>query len=75
MGLLRDRMEARGSAYHAAVRRGYHEQAEAEPETHVLIDAARSLDHVFADFLGVLGARFGNLGGQSNSSPRNVEAK
>ena len=75
MGLLRDRMEARGSAYHAAVRRGYHEQAEAEPETHVLIDAARSLDHVFADFLGVLGARFGNPGVQSNSSPRNVEAK
>ena len=75
MGLLRDRMEARGSAYHAAVRRGYHEQAESEPETHVLIDAARSLDHVFADFLGVLGARFGSPDVQSNSSPRNVEAK
>ena len=75
MGLLRDRMEARGSAYHAAVRRGYHEQAETEPETHVLIDAARSFDHVFADFLGVLASRFGRPEIQSNSSPRNVEAK
>ena len=35
----------------AAVRRGYQEQAESEPETHVPIDAARSLDYVFADFL------------------------
>ena len=75
MGLLRDRMEARGSAYHAAVRRGYHEQAETEPETHVLIDAARSFDHVFADFLAVLASRFGRPEIQSNSSPRNVEAK
>lgn len=75
MGLLRDRMEARGSAYHAAVRRGYHEQAETEPETHVLIDAARSFDHVFADFLAVLASRFGRPEIQSNSSPLNVEAK
>lgn len=51
LGLLLDRMEAKGAAFHAKVRAGYLEQARAEPERHLVIDASRSPDEVWQDLL------------------------
>ena len=57
-------------AYHAAVRRGYQEQAESEPETHVLIDAARSLIMSLRIFLASSGP---DLGAQVFNQIRHAE--
>ncbi len=54
---LLDRMEAKGRAFHARVRRGYIEQAENDPERVVLLDATRSEDEVFADLVSTLTSR------------------
>jgi len=54
MGLLLDRMEAKGSAFHRRVRDGYKHQAMAEPGRHLLIDATAGEDEVEGEFLGAL---------------------
>ena len=59
LGLLLDRMEAKGSAFHAEVRRGYLDLVSQQPERYVRIDAAQPEDSVFADLLEMLGSRFG----------------
>lgn len=43
-----DRMEAKGAAFHRRVRQGYLAQAARDPERHLVIDASRSEDEVFA---------------------------
>ncbi len=44
---LLDRMEAKGAAFHARVRKGYLKQVSQNPETHLLIDATKPEDEVF----------------------------
>lgn len=56
--LFDDRIEQRGQAFHANVRRGYHELAAREPGRHCLIDASKGPDEVWASLLRVLGERF-----------------
>lgn len=55
--LFDDRIEQRGQAFHANVRRGYHELAAREPGRHRLIDASKGPDEVWASLLMVLGER------------------
>ena len=45
---LLDRMEAKGSAFHARVRRGYLDQAEADPAHHLVVDASQGEEEVWA---------------------------
>ncbi len=54
---LLDRMEAKGAAYHARVRRGYLDQAAAEPDRHLVIDARPDEPNVFAELCRQLQAR------------------
>jgi dTMP kinase len=54
---LLDRMESKGRAFHARVRRGYLDQARNDPRGVALIDATRPEDQVFADLLATLDAR------------------
>ena len=56
---LMDRMEAKGSAFHRRVRRGYHELAERYPETHTVIDARGTESDVWRALLGCLKDRVG----------------
>lgn len=44
---LLDRMELKGEAYHRTVRKGYHDQVEADPDRYLMIDATAGLDEVF----------------------------
>lgn len=60
---LLDRMEAKGRAFHARVRRGYIEQAENDPERVVLLDATGSEDEVFADLVSTLTTRLAERAG------------
>ncbi len=52
---LLDRMEQKGAAYHAKVRRGYHDQAKREPEKHLILDATAEPGVVFERLLTQLG--------------------
>lgn len=52
-----DRFERKGMAFHEALRQGFLEIAEAEPQRCVLIDADRAVDTVFADVLASYEAR------------------
>lgn len=52
---LLDRMEAKGAAYHAKVRQGYLDQAAADPDRHLVLDARRDVAAVFASLLAGLG--------------------
>lgn len=54
---LLDRMEQKGRAYHRRVRRGYLEQATADPDRHLVIDARADADAVFARLLEGLADR------------------
>ena len=54
MGLLLDRMEAKGAAFHRRVRDGYQHQAAVEPDRHLMIDARPGEDAVEASFLTAL---------------------
>jgi len=54
---LLDRMEAKGAAYHARVRRGYLDQAERDPDRHLVVDARADADTVFDRLLTGLSAR------------------
>jgi dTMP kinase len=49
--VLLDRIEQKPLAYHAQVRTGFHELAEASPERIRLIDANRSADEIFNEIL------------------------
>jgi len=51
---LLDRMEQKGEAFHRRVRRGFLDQAAAEPARFAVIDASRPVDEVTAQMLGVL---------------------
>lgn len=53
---LLDRMEAKGRAFHARVRAGYHEQARAEPGRHLIIDARLGEEEVWRSLLSALGS-------------------
>ena len=55
---LLDRMEAKGNAFHARVRQGYHDQAIQDPGHVVLIDAMRSEEAIFDDVIDTLRTRF-----------------
>ncbi|MEL7471984.1 MAG: dTMP kinase [Planctomycetota bacterium] len=59
LGLLLDRMEAKGAAFHARVREGYLQQAKTDPDRHLVIDATRSPEEVWAALLAGLDARLG----------------
>jgi len=54
---LLDRMESRGEAYHAKVRKGYLDQCRDNPERHARIDATRDEHSVFSSLLEELAAR------------------
>ncbi|MEM9752493.1 MAG: dTMP kinase [Planctomycetota bacterium] len=54
---LLDRMEARGAAFHAKVRKGYLDQAAQDPDRYVVIDARSDEDTVFERLLTGLGAK------------------
>ncbi|TVQ65011.1 MAG: dTMP kinase [Phycisphaerales bacterium] len=56
LGLLLDRMEAKGAAFHKRVREGYLEQARAEPDRHLVIDASHDADTVTASLFDALSA-------------------
>jgi len=58
LGLLLDRMEAKGSVFHAKVRRGYLDLVRSNPERFASIDASRSPDDVFEGLLRLLAERF-----------------
>jgi len=48
---LLDRMEGKGAEFHRRVRAGYLEQAGREPARHLVVDASRTPDQVFAQLL------------------------
>ncbi|GAB4546059.1 MAG: dTMP kinase [Phycisphaerales bacterium] len=54
---LLDRMESKGSAFHAKVRRGYLDEARDEPGYNVVIDATSDPDTVFARTCAALAER------------------
>ncbi len=58
VSLFADRIEQRGAAYHANVRRGYLEMARTDPARHIVLDAARSPEDVWASLMDRLGERF-----------------
>ncbi|MEM7681200.1 MAG: dTMP kinase [Planctomycetota bacterium] len=53
----RDRMELKGAAFHRKVRRGFLDQAAADPDRHLVIDAHRQPHDVYQDLLAGLEAR------------------
>ncbi len=57
----KDRMEAKGAAFHRRVRQGYLDQAADDPDRYLVIDATQEADKVFADLCGGLFARYGQL--------------
>lgn len=56
LSLFADRIEAKGDAYHARVRQGYLDQAAAEPDRYLVVDASGTPDQVWADLLAKLAA-------------------
>jgi len=58
MGLLLDRMEAKGAAFHARVRRGYLDLVDKHPDRYARIDSTQDEASVFADVLALLQSRF-----------------
>lgn len=55
----KDRIESRSADYHRRVRAGYLDQAQANPERHLVLDATRSPDAVYASLLEGLRAMLG----------------
>ena len=49
-----DRVEQKGAAYHRRVREGFLEQAAADPDKHLVIDASADADGVFQTMLSAL---------------------
>lgn len=58
---LLDRMEQKGLDFHRRVRGGYLAQAQRDPSGHLVIDASREPDEVFASLLGSLASRAGTM--------------
>jgi dTMP kinase len=56
---LLDRIEAKGSLYHARVRAGYLEQAEQDPDRYCLIDARADPETVWTQLITALPAALG----------------
>lgn len=54
---LLDRMEMKGAAFHRRVREGYLKQARTHPDRHLIVDAGRDAESVFAALLAALQAR------------------
>jgi dTMP kinase len=54
-----DRMELKGVEFHRRVRQGYLAQAERDPKRHLVIDATRSEDEVFASLVEGVAGRLG----------------
>ena len=54
-----DRMELKGAEFHRRVRQGYLAQAERDPTRHLVIDATRSEDEVFASLVEGVAERLG----------------
>lgn len=59
---LMDRMEAKGAAFHRMVRRGYLDQARADPGRYAVLDASRSPDEIWSQLLATLKERSNQLG-------------
>jgi len=57
MGRELDRMESKGAAFHRRVREGYLEQAKADPDHHLVIDASRCEEDVAKALLAELERR------------------
>ncbi|MEM6853795.1 MAG: dTMP kinase [Planctomycetota bacterium] len=55
----KDRMEAKGAAFHRRVRQGYLDQAADDPDRYLVIDATRDADNVFDELLGGLSDIYG----------------
>lgn len=55
----KDRMEAKGAAFHRRVRQGYLNQAADDPDRYLVIDATREPDAVFDQLLDGLASRCG----------------
>lgn len=55
---LLDRMEQKGVDFHRRVRQGYLDQARTEPDKHMVIDASKDADNVFATLTAALAKRF-----------------
>ncbi|MEO0515141.1 MAG: dTMP kinase [Planctomycetota bacterium] len=53
----KDRMEAKGAAFHRRVRQGYLDQAADDPDRYLVIDATQEADAVFADLVAGLSGR------------------
>lgn len=58
LGLLLDRMEAKGAAFHAKVRAGYLDLVTAHPDTYARVDATADEHAVFQRLLTLLTERF-----------------
>jgi len=54
LGLLLDRMEAKGAEFHARVRQGYLDQATRDPEHHLVIDGTQGEADVWSSLLEAL---------------------
>jgi dTMP kinase len=57
LGRTLDRMEAKGSAFHRAVRLGYLEQAKQDPGRYAVVDASKTEDEVWASLVRTLAER------------------
>ncbi len=55
----RDRMEAKGAAYHRQVRQGYLDQAADDPDRYLVLDATAEADDVFTNLTRGLADRLG----------------
>jgi dTMP kinase len=54
---LLDRMEAKGASFHRAVRKGYLDQARADPARYIVLDASRPPDLVWQQLTSELAVR------------------
>ncbi len=55
----KDRIESRSAGYHRRVRTGYLDQAKANPERHLVLDATRTPDAVYASLIEGLSTKLG----------------
>lgn len=58
-----DRIEMRGQSFHRRVRQGYLDQAEADPDRYLVLDARGEIDAVYASLLEGLAKQAGVWGG------------
>ena len=66
---LLDRMEQKGAAFHRRVRAGYLDQAAADPDGYLVVDATGAPDEVTALLMAGLRDRFG---GGADATPRDA---